>query len=118
VVLPKSRFEQGRVIADFPDFLLPADSRVVMAEDPRAQQGGGRRILYLGLACISWDDDDATVRGMRPECQALRRQAQPWVVRTLGSEDMPRSRDGAVWTFHRLSLGVPFGFFELEPAGE
>jgi hypothetical protein len=119
VILPQSRFEQGRIIADFPDFLLPADSHVVTAEDPRAQRHTGRRFVYLGLACISWDDEDASkVRGMRPECQALRRQAQPWIVRTLGSEDLPRSRDGAIWTFHRLSVGVPFGFFELEPAGE
>ena len=55
---------------------------------------------------------------MRPECRTLRTDAQPWAVDTLWSQDLPRAHDGAVWTFHRLATGVPFGFFALEPAGK
>jgi hypothetical protein len=114
VILPKGRFDQGRIIPDFPDFLLPGGSRVVFEGDPRIERQTGRRLAYLGLACISWNDSDAVdLSGLRPECRTLQHGAQPWVVRTLRSEDLPRSRDGAIWTFHRLATGVPFGFFAL-----
>ena len=48
---------------------------------------------------------------MRPECQALRGDAQPWLVRTLSMEELPRAANGSVWTFHHLTPGVPFGFY-------
>jgi hypothetical protein len=116
VILPKGRFDQGRIIPDFPDFLLPENSRVVFEGDPRIEAHAVQRLVYLGLACISWNDSDgAGLSDVRPECRALRNQAQPWAVRTLRSEDLPRSRDGGIWTFHRLATGVPFGFFALEP---
>src|SRR6185295_9813974 len=97
VILPKGRFDEGRIIPDFPDFLLPASSRVLFEGDPRIEAHSGQRLVYLGLACISWNDNDGGDSSeMRPECRALRSRAQPWAVRTLRSEDLPRSRDGAV----------------------
>jgi hypothetical protein len=29
----------------------------------------------------------------------------------LQPDDLPRLRDGSVWTFQELGTGVPFGFF-------
>jgi hypothetical protein len=116
VILPKGRFDQGRIIPDFPDFVLPEGSLVVFEGDPRIERHTGRRLAYLGLACISWNESDAAdSSALRPECRALQSRAQPWAVRTLRNEDLPRSRDGAIWTFHRLTTGVAFGFFVLEP---
>lgn len=117
VVLPKDRFAGGRVIADFPDFLLPEHSHVLFADNPRIATYGGPQLIYLGLACISWNSEETdgtdgdALLGMRPECRPLRERAQPWMVRELASDDLPRGRFGDVWTFHRLALGVPFGFF-------
>lgn len=114
VVLPKGRFDRGRVIPDFPDFLLPASSRVVFEDDASIEAHDGPRLAYLGVACISWTDNDgADLSDLRPECRALRSRSQPWAVLTLKSEDLPRTRDGTVWTFHHLATGVPFGFFAL-----
>jgi hypothetical protein len=118
VILPEGRFDHGRIIPDFPGFMLPQNSRVVFAGDPRIESHRGPRLVYLGLACISWNDNDgADLSDVRSECRALRRQAQPWMVRTLRSEDLPRWRGDAIWTFHRLATGVPFGFFALERGG-
>jgi hypothetical protein len=115
VILPKGRFDQGRIIPDFPDFLLPEKSHMMFEDDPRIATHTGPRFVYLGLACISWNEDDGSPSSdVRPECRALREHAQPWMVRTLRSEDLPRSPEGAIWTFHRLSTGVPFGFFVPE----
>jgi hypothetical protein len=114
VVLPKERFDN--VIVDFPDFLLPNNSRVAFEGDPEIEAHDGARLAYLGLACISWSgpasgSDSADVR---PECRALRSNARPWLVRSLRAEDLPHGRNGAVWTFHRLATDVPFGFFVLD----
>jgi hypothetical protein len=109
VVLP--HFVSG-AIQDFPDFLLPEDSSVAFDGDARIAAHRDARLVYLGLACISWES--AAEEGpsdMRPECQALRRHARPWFVRSLRLEDIPRSRDGSFWTLHRLATDVPFGFF-------
>jgi hypothetical protein len=114
VILPKGRFADGRVIPDFPDFLLPESSRVVFEGDARIESHRGPRLAYLGLACVSWSAAAGDLSDLRPECGALRARAEPWEVRLLRSEDLPRSRDGAVWTFHRLGTGVPFGFFEID----
>lgn len=110
VVLPAGRFDEGRVIPDFPDFLLPPGSRVVLAGDPRIMAHDGPRLFYLGLSCISWSGSQAP--GMRPECLRLREQARPWAVYELRTEDLPRSRNGQIWTFHTLATGASFGFFE------
>lgn len=114
VVLPKGRFDL--VIVDFPDFLLPRDSRVAFVGDADIETYEGARLIYLGLACISWTEAESGSEpaDMRPECRALRTNAHPWFVRSLGAEDLPRGRDGKVWTFHRLATGVPFGFFALD----
>jgi hypothetical protein len=118
VVVPRERFEGAGVIADFPSFLLPGNSRVALEGDPSIDVHRGPRLNYLGLACVSWDQaeghDSSTVR---PECAALRTNAHPWLVRSLRLEDLPRTRDGEIWTFHRLATGVPFGFFAPDRAG-
>ena len=112
IVLPPNRFEQGNVISDFPDFLLPADASLAFAGDPAIEAHVGPRLLYLGLACISYDRlADAAAGELRAECQALRANTQPWLVRTLRRQDLPRTRDGDIWTFHQLATDVPFGFF-------
>lgn len=117
IVLPTGRFAGGRIIPEFPDFLLPRGSRVVLADDPVLQTAAAPRLLYLGLACISWDaaaapgEVDGRQAGMRPECLALRGTARPWLVRTLEPADLPRGPEGNVWTFHRLAIDVAFGFF-------
>jgi hypothetical protein len=115
VVLPKGRFETDKVIPDFPDFMLPENSRVVFEGDPRIDTHVGQRLAYLGLACVSgFDTNGKELSELRPECRRLRDQARPWAVRTLTVDDLPRSPDGEIWTFHQLAVGVPFGFFELE----
>jgi hypothetical protein len=115
VILPKGRIDEGRIIPDFPDFMLPESSQVVFEGDPRIVAYAGPRLAYLGLACISWNDvSEAGTTDVRPECRALRNGAQPWAVRTLRSENLPRLKDGAAWTFHHLAIGAPFGFFEIE----
>jgi hypothetical protein len=113
VVLPAVPFARPEIIVDFPDFLLPARSWVAFADDPRIAAHAGPRLLYLGLACVSWENGDgATDRSdLRPECGALRGDAQPWLVRGLRSEELPRLQDGTTWTFHQIGTGVPFGFF-------
>jgi hypothetical protein len=117
VILPEGRFAGDEIIPEFPDFLLPEGSRMVFAGDPRIASHAGPELLYLGLACISWERAQSGGGAgeepvdLRPECQALRGDAQPWLVRTLRSDELPRSHDGTVWTFHHLTPGVPFGFF-------
>jgi hypothetical protein len=122
IVLPDHRYGGGRILAEFPDFVLPAGSEVLLANDARVAEHHGRRLVYLGLACISWDRDEvATMErehrrpGMRPECGALRDRMHPGMVRSLGAADLPRDGDQP-WTFQVLSLDEPFGFFELEDA--
>ena len=112
VVLPEGHFD-GQIIPDFPDFLLPKSSYVAFEGDPAIDAHRGPRLIYLGLACISWDGTagGSDVSDVRPECRALRGNAHPLLVRSLRPEDLPRSRRGEVWTFHRLATGVPFGFF-------
>ena len=118
VVIPSGRFGGGSVLTDFPDFVLPAGSRVIRNDAFHVGDTGARRLLYLGLACVSWarDESDTPDRGhatgMRPECRALRGEARPWVVRSLTAADIPRGRDDEPWTFHDLSLDEAFGFFE------
>ena len=116
IVLPASPLGRD-ILVDFPDFLLPPDTAVAFADDPRVATHVGPRLLYLGLACISWDGNEGTAdrSELRPECRALRGNARPWLVRTLASADLPTSTDGTVWTFHQLGTGVPFGFFTPEP---
>ena len=115
IVLPASPLGRD-VLVDFPDFLLPPTAVVAFAGDPRVATYAGPRLLYLGLACISWDgNDEAADRSdLRPECRALRGSARPWLVRTLAPTELPRLPDGTVWTFHQLGTGVPFGFFAPE----
>jgi len=115
IVLPANPVGGG-IFVDFPDFLLPATVSVAFADDPRVAAHAGPRLLYLGLACISWDGNDGTAdrSELRPECRALRGSARPWLVRTLASADLPTLSDGTVWTFHQLGTGVPFGFFTPE----
>jgi len=118
VILPSGRWENSTILTDFPDFLLPEGSQVVLENDPRLRQHRGPRLLYLGLACISWDSDRPEARheehptGMRPECRALRDSASPWIVRSLTAGEIPRDQAESPWTFHVLSLDEPFGFFE------
>jgi hypothetical protein len=117
VVLPSVPFARQEIIVDFPDFLLPARSWVAFADDPRIAAYRGPRLLYLGLACVSWADGDGAAdrSDLRPECRALRAGAQPWLVRALRPEDLPSIPDGGTtWTFHQLATGVPFGFFAPE----
>ncbi len=114
VILPKGRFDEGRIIPDFPDFMLPESSEVVFEGDPRIAAHAGPHLAYLGLACISWNDgSEADLTDLRPECRTLRSGARPWAVRTLQRDDLPRLKDGTAWTFHHLAIGVPFGFFEI-----
>jgi hypothetical protein len=117
VVLPSGRWENGSILTDFPDFVLPEGSQVVLEDDSRLRQYRGPRLLYLGLACISWGLDRPEglgehPTGMRPECRALRGSASPWMVRSLTAADIPRDKADGPWTFHSLSLDEPFGFFE------
>ena len=120
IVLPDHRYGEGRILAQFPDFVLPAGSEVLLQNDPRIAQHHGPRLVYLGLACISWDRDEAEATesghpsGMRPECRALRDRTHPWMVRSLAAADLPHGKGGGgpPWTFHVLSLDEPFGFFE------
>jgi hypothetical protein len=119
VILPDARYGDGRILAEFPDFVLPPGSAVLLQDDARVAEHRGPRLVYLGLACISWDRDelDAVARehgrpGMRPECRALRDRTRPWMVRALAATDLPRD-DDEVWTFQALSLDEPFGFFEF-----
>lgn len=117
VVLPVGRWDGGTVLTDFPDFVLPEGAQVVFEDDFRLRQYRGPRLLYLGLACVSWGSDGSGApqpepSGMRPECTALRGSARPWMVRAIDAADIPHSPDGRPWTFHRISLGEPFGFFE------
>lgn len=120
IVLPGERFANNTVIVEFPDFLLPAGRRVVRAGDPAIATHRGPRFLYLGLACVSFTADEtgreAAPSRMRPECEALAAGAQPWAVRTLTAGDLPRDAQGWPWTFHRLALDQPFGFFTPAPA--
>jgi hypothetical protein len=90
---------------------------VLLEGDSRVAEHRGPRLVYLGLACISWDRDEVRVMerdhrppGMRPECRALRDRMHPWVVRSLTAADLPRD-DREPWTFQALSLDEPFGFF-------
>jgi hypothetical protein len=112
IVLPVSPLGRD-ILVDFPDFLLPPDTFVAFADDPRIATHAGPRLLYLGLACISWDgnEEPGDRSEPRPECRALRASARPWLVRTLTPADLPRLSDGTAWTFHQLGTGVPFGFF-------
>ena len=118
VILPPGRYANRTILTDFPDFVLPEGSQVLLADDSRIQQYRGPRLLYLGLACISWSTDEPEARrddhpaGLRPECRALRGAARPWMVRSLSAGDIPRDQHERPWTFHRLSLDEPFGFFE------
>jgi hypothetical protein len=115
VILPRGRF--AGIIPEFPDFLLPPNSRVTFEGDPDIGAHAGPRLAYLGLACISWPpaepvpDDVLKSHAMRPECGTLRQGATPWLVRSLRPQDIPRQRNGAAWTYHRLETDVPFGFF-------
>lgn len=113
VVLPAGRFD--RIIPEFPDFLLAPGSRATF--DGNLGSSEAPRLVYLGLACISWEPTEtgADRSDLRPECRALRGNARPWLVRTLRAEDLPRLPDGRVWTFHELATEVPFGFFALPP---
>jgi hypothetical protein len=113
IILPESRLHDGRVLADFPDFVLPANSLVAIEGDPRIADHIGPQLFYLGLACISWDAADGRPdsTGMRPECRALRQHTHPWIVHALQPEELPRGAGGDPWTFHQLATGVPFGFF-------
>jgi hypothetical protein len=113
VVLPANRLANSQIIVDFPDFLLPPHSSVAFEADPAVAQHAGPRLMYLGLACISWADADRSGdrSQLRPECRNLRAGAHPWLVRSLRAEDLPRRRDGELWTFHHFATGVPFGFF-------
>jgi hypothetical protein len=111
IVLPRAP-DASLIRHDFPDFLLPPGSAVVFDGDPAIGAHAGPRFDYLGLACVAWMDEPPPGElGLRPECRALRRAAQPWVVRALQAADLPRTPDGEPWTFNRLALGVPFGFF-------
>jgi hypothetical protein len=112
IVLPSSPLGDS-ILVDFPDFLLPPTTSVTFADDPRVATHNGPRLLYLGLACISWDekDGDADRSDLRPECRALRGNARPWAVHMLQPGDLPRLPDGSLWTFQQLGTGVPFGFF-------
>ncbi len=112
IVLPASPLGRD-ILVDFPDFLLPPDTFVAFADDPRVATHAGPRLLYLGLACISWDgnEEPGDRSQPRPECRALRAGARPWLVRTLTPADLPRLPDGTAWTFHQLGTDVPFGFF-------
>jgi hypothetical protein len=117
VVLPSGRWDRGSILTDFPDFVLPDGSKVLMEDDSRLRQYRGPRLLYLGLACVSWAIDQPEGReehptGMRPECRALRGSASPWMVRSLTAADIPRDEAEGPWTFNSLSLDEPFGFFE------
>lgn len=111
IVLPRPI--SGVVGYEFPDFLLPPRARVVVDGDPAIAAHRGAVFFYLGLACISFDDDRAAVsHEMRDECRALRAAGTPWLVTTLTADALPRHLDhDAPWTFHRLATGVPFGFF-------
>jgi hypothetical protein len=112
IVLPQGRLDQNRIIPDFPDFLLPDGSRVTFEGDPRIELHKGPRLNYVGLACISWNEDvGPESSALRPECRGLLKNAHPWAVRSLELDDLPRGRNGDVWAFHRLATGVPFGFF-------
>jgi hypothetical protein len=101
------------VLYDFPDFLLPTESRVVVAGDPAIASHPGATIYYLGLACISFDDRSEEVpRDLRTECRALRDSGTPWMVTSIAPEALPSRLDqDEPWTYHRLATGVPFGFF-------
>ena len=112
ILLPPQRMDG--VISDFPDFLLPRGTRVAFAGDPAVAGHTGPRLLYLGLACISGEGLGAE---MRQECQALRGNAQPWLVRALRRDDLPTRADGTIWSFHPLATDVPFGFFVPAPDG-
>lgn len=118
VILPTGRYASGTILTEFPDFVLPERSQVVLQDDARIREYRGPRLLYLGLACISWDRNERDApsgehpTGMRPECRALRGEAHPWRVRSLTAADIPRGADGRPWTFHVLSVDEPFGFFE------
>ncbi|HYD49225.1 MAG TPA: hypothetical protein VEB21_12790 [Terriglobales bacterium] len=111
VIIPRGRFEGARVIPDFPDFLL-VPGQVVFSGDPAIEDHAGLRLIYLGLACVSWSEGETvSPTGMRPECLALRGEARPWHVRALPEAELPRDRHGRPWTFHRLATNTPFGFF-------
>src|SRR5262249_35713634 len=106
VILPSGRWGNGAVLTDFPDFVLPTVLPVVLEEESDLRQYRGPRLLYLGLACVSWDSDQSKPgheehpTGMRPECRALRGSARPWMVRSLTAGDIPRDRAESPWTFH------------------
>jgi hypothetical protein len=118
IILPDQRYGDGRILAEFPDFVLPDGSEVLLQDDPRVAEHRGRRLVYLGLACISWDRDEVEAMerehrqpGMRPECRSLRDRTHPWMVRSLTAANIPRG-DDRPWTFQDLALDEPFGFFE------
>jgi hypothetical protein len=119
IVLPGERFGNNTVIVEFPDFLLPPGRRVARAGDAEIAGHRGPLFLYLGLACISFTGDEtggaAAPSRLRPECEAVRGGARPWAVRTLTAADLPRDAQGWPWTFHRLALDQPFGFFAPAP---
>jgi len=119
IVLPGERFANNTVIVEFPDFLLPPGSRAVRVGDAEIAAHRGPLFLYLGLACISFTSDetggDAAPSRLRPECEAVRAGARPWAVRELTAADLPRDAQGWPWTFHRLALDQPFGFFAPVP---
>jgi hypothetical protein len=54
VILPEGRFGD-QIIPEFPDFLLPEGSQMVFAGDARIASHAQPQLLYLGLACISWE---------------------------------------------------------------
>lgn len=110
VVLPRS--DDRRVVHEFPDFLLPPTSRVAIDGDPAIAVHGSPLYFYLGLACISFESGDGTAPAdLRQECRALRDGSVSWMTTTIAPDALPRQRDGAPWTYHRLATGVPFGFF-------
>lgn len=127
VILPRDRLARGTIVPEFPDFLLPKDSLVVPSGDPIIETYTGPRLVYLGLACISWNEDESPSSnttdgsespGMRPECRKLHQGTKPWLVRSLEAQDLPRWQGQEdAWTFHRLALGTPFGFFALPETG-
>lgn len=111
IVLPRAG--NNGVIHEFPDFMLPEQSRVLFADDPAVATHTGATFYYLGLACVSFDGgSEETPRDLRSECAALRDIGSPWMVTSIAANELPgRLEQDVPWTYHRLATGVPFGFY-------